>query len=88
MTGEYGIRPEIQHYNCIVDLLGCAGLLEEAESLIEDSDFKDDSCLWAVILAACSTSTNSSTAERIAREVIQLTPHQRVMLCWLMYIKQ
>lgn len=62
----------------MADLLGCAGLLEEAESLIEDSDFKDDSCLWAVILAACSTSTNSSTAERIAREMVQLTPHQQV----------
>ncbi|XVF01927.1 hypothetical protein REPUB_Repub04eG0132000 [Reevesia pubescens] len=74
MTGEYGIKPGIEHYNCMVDLLGRAGLLEEAENLIESADFRDDSSLWAVLLGACTTSTSSSAAERIARKMIELAP--------------
>ncbi|XVF44438.1 hypothetical protein PTKIN_Ptkin02bG0120100 [Pterospermum kingtungense] len=74
MTEEYGIKPGIEHYNCMVDLLGRAGLLEEAENLIESADFRDESSVWAVLLGACSTSTSSSTAERIARKMIELAP--------------
>ncbi|XWS68597.1 hypothetical protein CRYUN_Cryun04dG0104100 [Craigia yunnanensis] len=74
MTGEYGIKPGIEHYNCMVDLLGRAGLLEEAENLIESADFRDDSSLWAVLLGACTTDTSSGTAERIARKMIKLAP--------------
>lgn len=74
MPDEYGIKPGIQHYSCMVDLLGRAGLLEEAENLIESSVYRDDSSLWAVLLGACSTSTSSSTAERIARKMIELAP--------------
>ncbi|KAG6661390.1 pentatricopeptide repeat-containing protein At1g03540 [Carya illinoinensis] len=74
MTEEYGIKAGIEHYNCMVDLLGRAGLLEEAESLIENAEFKNDSSLWAVLLGACTTCTNSITAERIAKKMIELEP--------------
>ncbi|XP_022725495.1 LOW QUALITY PROTEIN: pentatricopeptide repeat-containing protein At1g03540-like [Durio zibethinus] len=74
MTGEYGIKPGIEHFNCMVDLLGRAGLLEEAENLIANAEFRDDSSLWAVLLGACSTITSSSTTERIARKMIELAP--------------
>ncbi|KAJ4729873.1 Pentatricopeptide repeat-containing protein [Melia azedarach] len=74
MTEEYGIEPGIEHYNCMVDLLGRAGLLEEAETLIENAFCRDDSSLWAVLLGACSTFTNSVAAERIAKKMIQLEP--------------
>lgn len=74
MVEEYGIKPQKEHYNCVVDLLGRAGLLEEAESLIENADCRDDSSLWTILLGACTASTNSSTAERIARKTIKLAP--------------
>ncbi|GLU06498.1 hypothetical protein SLE2022_235290 [Rubroshorea leprosula] len=74
MVEEYGIKPRIEHYNCMVDLLGRAGLLEEAESLIENADCRNESSLWAIILGACTASTNSSTAERIASKMIELAP--------------
>ncbi|XP_007043513.2 PREDICTED: pentatricopeptide repeat-containing protein At1g03540 [Theobroma cacao] len=74
MTREYGIKPGIEHYNCMVDLLGRAGLLEEAENLIESADLRDDSSLWAVLLGACTTCTSSSTAERIATKMIEVEP--------------
>lgn len=74
MTKDYGIKVGIEHYSCMVDLLGRAGLLEEAEILIETSDFRDDSSLWAALLGACTTCTNYEIAERIAKRVMELEP--------------
>ena len=74
MTKDYGIKAGTEHYNCMVDLLGRAGLLEEAENLIENADCKSDSSLWAVLLGACTTCTNSITAERIAKKMMELEP--------------
>ncbi|KAL6136775.1 hypothetical protein ACLB2K_062070 [Fragaria x ananassa] len=74
MTKKYGIKPGIEHYCCMVDLLGRAGLLEEAENLIESAECRNDSSLWAVLLGASTTSTNSATAERIAKKMIELEP--------------
>lgn len=34
MQSEHGIEPGIEHYGCMVDLLGRSGLLEEAHALI------------------------------------------------------
>lgn len=75
MTAEYGIKAGIEHYNCMVDLLGRAGLLEEAENLIENADCSNESSLWAVLLGACTTCTNSTTAERIANKMMNLEPN-------------
>lgn len=72
MTEQYRIKPGIEHYNCMVDLLGRAGEIEEAENLIESTEFREDSSLWAALLGACSTSTNF--AERIAKKMMELKP--------------
>ncbi|GFS41077.1 pentatricopeptide repeat (PPR-like) superfamily protein [Actinidia rufa] len=74
MTEQYGIKAGIEHYNCMVDLLGCSGQIEEAEYLINSAEFKDDSSLWAALLGACSTGTNSVVAERIAKKMMELEP--------------
>ena len=31
MTSEFGLSPQLKHYSCMVDLLGGAGILDEAE---------------------------------------------------------
>ncbi|KAM7275092.1 hypothetical protein ACFE04_016958 [Oxalis oulophora] len=74
MINEYKIKAVVEHYNCMAVLLGRAGLLEEAESLIANSDCRKNSSLWAVILGACTNSTNSATAERIAKKMMELEP--------------
>ncbi|KAK6919007.1 Pentatricopeptide repeat [Dillenia turbinata] len=82
MTQVYGIKPGIEHYNCMVDLLGRAGLLEEAENLILNADCKD-SALWEVLLGACTASTNPVVAERIARKLMELEPDKYLSYVYL-----
>ncbi|WCJ30662.1 Pentatricopeptide repeat (PPR-like) superfamily protein [Euphorbia peplus] len=85
MIEEYEIEPGIEHYNCIVDLLGRAGLLEEAENLIENANCRDKSSIWAVLLGACATGSNSdaSAAERIAKKTMELEPQYHLSYVYL-----
>ncbi|GAB4825004.1 hypothetical protein Ancab_007877 [Ancistrocladus abbreviatus] len=74
MTQKYGIKPGAEHFNCMVDLLGRAGLIEEAESLIEKADSRDVSMLWPALLGSCTTSRNFTAAEHVAKKMIELEP--------------
>ncbi|XWS19746.1 hypothetical protein CRYUN_Cryun31cG0043500 [Craigia yunnanensis] len=41
MVDDYGIQPTIEHYGCMVDLLGGMGLLEEALDLVKTRPLKE-----------------------------------------------
>ncbi|RYQ98257.1 hypothetical protein Ahy_B08g094314 [Arachis hypogaea] len=74
MTKKYEIQPGVEHYNCMIDLLGRAELIEEAEILLENSDCRHDQSLWVVLLGACTRCSDYITAERIAKKMIELQP--------------
>ncbi|KAI4297619.1 hypothetical protein L6164_037503 [Bauhinia variegata] len=74
MREEYGIKPGVEHYTCMIDLLGRAEQIDEAEMILENADCRYDASLWAVLLGACNKCTDSITAERIAKRMIELEP--------------
>ncbi|XP_021836367.1 pentatricopeptide repeat-containing protein At1g03540 [Spinacia oleracea] len=78
MTEEYRIKPGTEHCNCMVDLLGRAGLINEAEELIEKAECKESSSLWPALLGACTTSRNSAAVERIALKMMKLEPKNHI----------
>ncbi|XP_062188058.1 pentatricopeptide repeat-containing protein At1g59720, chloroplastic/mitochondrial [Phragmites australis] len=53
MTGEYGIRPRIEHYGCMVDILARAGFIEEALRVVAGMNCRPDSIIWRSLLDAC-----------------------------------
>ncbi|XP_059295704.1 pentatricopeptide repeat-containing protein At4g02750-like [Lycium ferocissimum] len=53
MVTDYGLKAEMEHYACMVDLYGKAGQLEKAEKLIEGMPFKPDVVVWGALLGAC-----------------------------------
>ncbi|KAK3013888.1 hypothetical protein RJ639_009285 [Escallonia herrerae] len=71
---DYGIKPGIEHYTCMIDLLGRAEQIDEAEDLICKADLSDDYALWAALLGVCTTCTNSIVAEGIAMKIMELDP--------------
>ncbi|KAL6559188.1 hypothetical protein OROHE_006557 [Orobanche hederae] len=73
MHKDHGLEAGIEHYSCMVDLLGRAGKIEEAEDLIMNSEFKSDPSLWAALLGACANA-NPNVAERVAKKMIELKP--------------
>lgn len=50
---HYGIEPELDHYSCIVDLLGRAGLLEEAVNFIKKMPIPPNAVIWGSLLSSC-----------------------------------
>ncbi|QHO33848.1 Pentatricopeptide repeat-containing protein [Arachis hypogaea] len=54
MTKKYEIQPGVEHYNCMIDLLGRAELIEDVEILLENSDCREYQSLWAVLFGACT----------------------------------
>ena len=49
---EYGIKPSLKHYGCMVDLLGRAGYLEMAYDFIKDMPLQPDASIWGALLGA------------------------------------
>ncbi|KAK0585859.1 hypothetical protein LWI29_035169 [Acer saccharum] len=50
---EHGFKPELDHYSCMVDLLGRAGLLEEARDFIEKMPIQPNAVIWGSLLSSC-----------------------------------
>ncbi|XP_042480550.1 pentatricopeptide repeat-containing protein At5g48910-like [Macadamia integrifolia] len=74
MRKKYNIEPGIQHYGCIVDLLGRAGLLREAKELIENMPIRPGAVLWGSLLSACRNHRNIEIGEIVAQNLVELMP--------------
>lgn len=71
MEKEYQMEPKIEHYGCMVDLLGRAGLIEEAYDLIQDmKKIEPDAVMWSSLLSSCRLHNNMSLGEQIANHVV------------------
>ncbi|KAJ8617293.1 hypothetical protein MRB53_013479 [Persea americana] len=74
MEKEFSLSPKLEHYGCMVDLLGRAGLLKEAYHLITSMPMKPDSVVWGALLGACSFFGNVELAEIAAEFLFELEP--------------
>ncbi|KAJ1275465.1 hypothetical protein BS78_05G137300 [Paspalum vaginatum] len=74
MEKDFGITPGIQHYGCMVDLLGRAGLLSEAEEMIRGMTCEADTVIWGALLTACKNHGDVEIAERAVVEMLKLDP--------------
>ncbi|KAF5206880.1 Pentatricopeptide repeat [Thalictrum thalictroides] len=76
MLKEYGIMPTLEHYSCMVDLLGRAGYLDEAYDFIKAMKIKPNFDVWAALLSACRAQRNVKLAEVAARNAFTLNPRR------------
>lgn len=74
MTSVYNIIPKIQHYGCMVDLLGRVGHLDEAVKFIELMPIKPDTFIWSALLRACESHQNVELAEHAFQQLMVLDP--------------
>lgn len=74
MQSQYSIAPRIEHYGCVVDLLGRAGRLTEAYEFIKCMPIEPDAVVWGALLGACRSHQNVELAEESARRLVELEP--------------
>ncbi|XP_043690729.1 pentatricopeptide repeat-containing protein At5g52850, chloroplastic [Telopea speciosissima] len=74
MHENYGITPQLDHYVCLVDLLGRAGYLKEAITVIETMPFRPDALIYKTLLGSCHVHGNLFLGEHVARLCFELDP--------------
>ncbi|CAN8321088.1 unnamed protein product [Cochlearia groenlandica] len=79
MSQDYGVTHNSQHYACMVDLLGRAGLLEEAHNLMKNMPFEPDGAIWGTLLGASRVHGNTELAETAADKIFALEPENSGM---------
>ncbi|KAI4304808.1 hypothetical protein MLD38_040274 [Melastoma candidum] len=71
MVSTYGVEPEVQHYTCMVDMYGRAGLLKEAESLIRELSLEAQGQILGALLNACKIHGGESLFEKIKQRLVE-----------------
>ncbi|KAM6584781.1 hypothetical protein CsatB_011783 [Cannabis sativa] len=78
MTKKYGILPDSKHYTCLVDLVGRAGLLDEALNILNCIQNESGKDALAAFLGACKIHGNLRLAEWAAGKLFALEPNDPV----------
>uniref|UniRef100_A0ACD5XN73 Uncharacterized protein n=1 Tax=Avena sativa TaxID=4498 RepID=A0ACD5XN73_AVESA len=73
-TNGFLAEAQQEHYACIVDLLGRAGHLQEAESLVHDMPIEPGVSVYRTLLSACQIHGNLEIAIRVSTRLIELYP--------------
>ncbi|KAL5075185.1 hypothetical protein RYX36_014169 [Vicia faba] len=74
MTTDHGLAPIKDHYTCMVDLLGRAGCLDEANNLIQTMPMEPDAVVWGSLLAACKVHGNITLGKYVAEKLLEIDP--------------
>ncbi|CAH9074363.1 unnamed protein product [Cuscuta epithymum] len=74
MKKEYGIKPLMDHYGAMVDLLGRAGRLDEAWDFINNIPVKPEVNVFGAMLGACKIHKNVELGEKVADKLFELEP--------------
>ena len=75
MGTKYGIKPKIQHYGCMIDLLGRAGFLQEAQELVRGMPFEANAPIWGSLLAAARIHGDAELGKQALQHLIKVEPH-------------
>ncbi|XP_041011928.1 putative pentatricopeptide repeat-containing protein At3g49142 [Juglans microcarpa x Juglans regia] len=76
MAEEYRIIPRIEHFACMVDLLGRSGQVDEAYSFIKQMPVEPNERVWGSLLSACRVHSNMNIGLLAADQLFQLAPEQ------------
>ncbi|GMN42338.1 hypothetical protein TIFTF001_011546 [Ficus carica] len=75
MKSEYGVSPTIEHYACLVDILGRAGDIKEALEVVETMPKKPSCSIWGSLLNSCRLHGNVSLGKLVAYQLFELEPN-------------
>ncbi|XP_057864497.2 pentatricopeptide repeat-containing protein At4g02750 [Cryptomeria japonica] len=74
MSQEYGITPRMEHYGCMVDILGRDGNLGEAVDLIRRMPFEPNVVVWRALFRACRVHQDMELGQLAAEQLFKLEP--------------
>ncbi|XP_074584024.1 pentatricopeptide repeat-containing protein At1g09190-like [Curcuma longa] len=72
MEKGFGIKPRIEHYGCLIDMLSRNGQLEEAQTMIKNMPYEPDIAVWGALLGGCRARNDIKLAEETIEKVEEL----------------
>lgn len=69
-----GFEPEIEHYGCVVDMLGRAGRVGEALEFIKNMPFEPTAAILGSLLGACRVHSNVDIGEFVGQRLMEIEP--------------
>ncbi|KAL8459871.1 hypothetical protein ACS0TY_031687 [Phlomoides rotata] len=84
MAVKYGLDLGIEHYGCVVDLLGRAGQLQRALQFIKEMPLEPNAALWSSLLGACRAHNNVEVGKIAGDQLLKMEPDNAgnyVILC-------
>ncbi|GMJ09301.1 hypothetical protein like AT2G36730 [Hibiscus trionum] len=79
MEDVHGIKPMMNHYGAMVDILGRAGRLKDAYTFINNMPIEPDPVLWRTLLSACSVHSVNGTddiGDKVKKRLLELEPRR------------
>nr|GEV18446.1 hypothetical protein [Tanacetum cinerariifolium] len=67
METHYGVTRRMEHYGCFVDLLGRAGFLESAYTVIDTMPFRPGRSVLGALLGACVNHRDLEIGEKVVK---------------------
>ncbi|KDP24783.1 hypothetical protein JCGZ_25404 [Jatropha curcas] len=71
---DCGLEPSIEHYACMVDILGRCGHIEEALGLVQNMKLAATASVWGALLAGCVMHKNVKIGEIAAHHLFEMEP--------------
>ncbi|KAL7591688.1 hypothetical protein Lser_V15G32474 [Lactuca serriola] len=65
-------KVKLEHYACMVDILGRSGRLHEAEELIKNMPMEPNKSIWLSLLSGCKMHSNLKMAERVTQTIFNM----------------
>lgn len=72
MKQDHGIEPKIEHYGCMLDLIGRTGELDQAVSFIKKMPLLPTARIWGSLLNASRNKRNIELAELAAERILSI----------------
>ncbi|KAI0504270.1 hypothetical protein KFK09_015222 [Dendrobium nobile] len=76
MEEMFGIERTLEHYACMVDILGRAGRLSSAMGLVESMPFEANAAIWGALLGASRVHNNVEIGIKAANMLLILEPEK------------
>lgn len=76
MQDSHGLKPKLEHCACVIDMLGRAGQLDNALSLINQMSEEPDAGIWSSLLSSCRIHGALDMGEKVARKLIEMEPNK------------
>ncbi|KAJ0960725.1 hypothetical protein J5N97_001374 [Dioscorea zingiberensis] len=74
MTDHYKLQPQLEHYSCMVDLIGRTRGVHEALEFISKMPLEADDVIWRTLLSTCKIQGDVEVAEIATRNILSLDP--------------